>query len=370
MARILWHGISPYQRTGYGVQARLFAPLIAALGHRVAVAQMGPPHPADSHGEFDGIPVIGPSAAGEYRLPPDRDIRAALGGNPDLIVTLKDPYVLPAGQYRGRNVASLCPVDCHPMSVQDRRWFAASGAVPVAISRDGQARIRDAGFDPLFAPHGVDTAFWVPGDQGEARDLLGLPRGMFIAGINAMNLGQPSRKAFYEQLAGFAGFHVKHPGALLLAHTNPDQPDGTALRPIARQLGIEDAVIFGRDMLQSETQMRTWYRSLDVLLNATYGEGFGIPAAEAVCCRVPVIGTDCSALTENIPPGAGWLVKGQPLWVPAHEASWTAPSIPGITGALEKALRTRLHPAPGLAAQWDAQAIITRYWKPLIEELT
>jgi len=369
MARVLWHGISPYQRTGYGVQTRLFAPLIASLGHCVAVAQMGPAHPADTRGEFDGIPVIGPGEH-DLALPPDGDIRAALGGPPDLIVTLKDPYVLPAKQYQGRNVASLCPVDCDPMSVQDRAWFKMSGALPVAISRNGQQVIRAAGWDPPYLPHGVDTAFWAPGDRNHARDVLGLPKDVFIAGLNAMNLGQPSRKAFYEQLSGFAMFHVKHPSSLLLAHTNPDQPEGTKLRPIVKQLGISDAVIFGRDMAQSETQMRTWYRSLDVLLNATYGEGFGLPVAEAVCCGVPVIGTQCSALTENIPAGGGWAVKGQRMWVPAHEACWTVPSIPGLTGALEKAFRTRLRPAAALAAQWDAQAIVTRYWKPFIERMT
>lgn len=379
--RILWHGISPYRRTGYGVQTRLFAPLLRDLGYEVVIAQMGNSLPGDL-AEFDGIPIIGPGDSA-YELPRPMHIRQAFGGkNPDLIWIFKDAWVLGplagangkdvTAQYRPYNAAMWLMVDYSDrLGAGDAAFLRAFSGTPVAAARHGVRMLEDAGYKNVaFTPCGIDTDFWTPGSKKEARALLGLPDGAFIAGLNAMNLGQPSRKAFDEQLTGFAMFRAQHPGALLLAHTMPDNPEGTPLRPIAEQLGIKDAVKWAGSMDQSELDMRNWYRSLDVLLNATYAEGFGLPICEAIACGVPAIVTDCSAMSEKIAPGAGWLVKGQQFYVPGHEARWTVPSIPGIAGALEKAARARLIDPASTAGIFDSQQIAWRYFKPLLEELT
>lgn len=373
MARILWHGISPYRRTGYGVQCRLFAPLLAGLGHTVAVAQMGAAHPADIRGEFNGIPIIGPGP-GDYGLPRPAEIRAALGGNPDLVLVLKDAWVLPPEQYRPWNTAVWCNIDCEPMGEPDLRFFHESGARPIAVSKHGYAMMRQAGLkDAAMVPHGIDTEFWTPGDKAAARKLLGLPAGVFLAGLNGMNLGTVPRKAFYEQFAAFASFHGKlQPGARLLVHSSPEHPEGINLRRVADRLGITDAVVFGAHTNMSELQMRSWYRSLDVLLNATCGEGFGVPIVEALACGVPVIATDCTAMTEKVLQGAGWLVGGQKFWNDHHGACWTIPAIGQITAKLAHAAAGRASPqiCRATAEVYDAGRIAREYWKPLIEELT
>ena len=41
MAAVLWHGIPPWHKTGYGRMTAEFAPLIAGLGHQVVIAAMG-----------------------------------------------------------------------------------------------------------------------------------------------------------------------------------------------------------------------------------------------------------------------------------------------------------------------------------------
>lgn len=376
--RILLFGISPYRRTGYGVQFRVFAPLIRDLGYRVAIAQMGAPHPGDLP-EFDGIPIIGPGAR-EYHLPRPMDIRRALGGEPDLILVLKDAWVLPPGQFRPYNTAIWVNVDCSPMGDPDARVFRESGARPIAVSKYGLAACRAAGFqDALYVPHGIDTQFWAPGDRTEARDRLGLPRDVFVAGLNAMNLGVVSRKAFFEQFSAFAQFRNRmSPGALLLVHADPDahkypNPDdrGIDLRRLAAVCDIADGVRFAANTHQTELQMRSWYRALDVLLMATYGEGFGIPVLEAMGCGVPVIGTDAAALPEKIPPGAGWLVDGQDFWNDVHGARWVVPQIRQITAQLTKAAAGRGSPdvCRSTALGYDAGKITADYWEPVLKEL-
>ena len=377
MSRILWFGISPYRRTGYGVQTRIFAPLFRDLGHRVAIAQMGARHPADTTASFDGIPIIGPGPR-EYHLPRPAEIRGALGGEPDLIVVLKDAWVLPPAQFKPYNVAVWLNIECDPMGVPDRVFFERSGARPVCVSRYGRAAARAAGLAPLYVPHGIDTGFWCPGDRAAARELLRLDRGAFVAGLNGMNLGIVPRKGFYESFRAFAEFRNRlQPGALLLVHSDPEayryegDNRGVNLRRLAEVCGISDAVKFGAHTNMTELQMRAWYRSLDVLLNASYGEGFGVPIVEALSCGVPVIGTDCTAMPEKIPPGAGWLVTGQPFWNEVHGATWTVPSIGQITAQLAKAAAGKGSAAVcrATALAYDAEEVLSKYWEPALGEL-
>ncbi|QQG65899.1 glycosyltransferase family 4 protein [Desulfobulbus oligotrophicus] len=47
------------------------------------------------------------------------------------------------------------------------------------------------------------------------------------------------------------------------------------------------------------------YQSADILLFPTVREGFGLAAAEAMACGLPVVATDCSSLPELIDEGKG-----------------------------------------------------------------
>jgi glycosyltransferase involved in cell wall biosynthesis len=306
-------------------------------------------------------------------------MRGALGGEPDLIVVLKDAWVLPPEQFRPYKTAVWVNIDCDPMGGRDVAMFRSSGAWPVAVSKFGQSRIRDAGLPGHFyVPHGIDSTFWTPGSKTDARALLELPPGAFVAGINGMNLGIVSRKAFYETFRAFAEFRNRlSPGALLLVHANPDahrlegDNRGLDLRRLADACGITDAVKFGAHTNMTERQLRSWYRSLDVLLNASMGEGFGVPIVEALACGVPVIGTDCTAMPEKIPAGAGWLVRGQEFWNEIHGATWTVPAIGQITAQLAKAVAGKYSAEvcrrAGVA--YDAERVMADYWMPTLKDL-
>lgn len=383
--RILWHGVGPWHKTGYGVQTKLFLPLLRDLGHEVALAFMGlagrDDDPAKAHpesvatlrtGQWEGFRAVGPGLT-EFALPRPMVVRQAFGGHdPDLIIVLKDAWVLKPDAYRGYNTAIWTAFDCDPLGWPDREFFRLSGTIPIAVSRHGQSAMRDAGLNPLYVPSGIDCGHWTPGDRAAARELLGLPQATFIAGINAANIGTVSRKGFAEQFAGFAEFHGKHPDSMLLVHAVPQHREGIDLRAIAENLGIADVVKFGAHQNMTPAQMLTWYRSLDVLMNATYGEGFGLPVVEAMACGIPVIGTRHAAVPEKIPAGMGWLVDGQQWWNPHHLAWWRIPSIHGIGLALAKARAGgRLPPekVSEWASQWDAQRVTLDWWKPALERL-
>src|SRR5207253_506253 len=91
---------------------------------------------------------------------------------------------------------------------------------PIAYAPNGFRALRDVGLDPLYAPHAYDSALLYPMDKHEAREKLGLPQDRFIVGTVAVNRGGvPSRKAWPQNLEGFATFAVQHPDALYYIHT-------------------------------------------------------------------------------------------------------------------------------------------------------
>jgi len=389
VSRILWHGIGPGHATGYGKQTREFTGRLRDLGHEVVIAMMGEQgarsplnHPSHAGirdtGRWDGMAVIPPGPR-EFGLPARGLIREAFAGHdPDLIIVLKDAWVLRPADYRGYNTAVWLAFDTEPLGVADREFFRASGARAVCVSLAGRRMARDAGArhridglrTALYVPSGIDADMWTPGDRGAARALLGLPADAFIAGICAANIGP--RKAWGEQFAAFAAFRRNHPDALLLVHAAPEHPEGINLRELAAFHGLQQAVLFGEHTAMDDAQMRSWYRSLNVLLAATYGEGYGLPVEEAHACGIPVIGTRCSALTEHIPQGTGWLIDGQRWWNPHHQAEWTIPSIKGIAAALEKAREGR-HARPELirehAMRYDCDRVAKTDWPPVLDEL-
>ena len=398
MARVLWTGIGPWHRTAYGLLTAEFAYRIRDLGHEVVISVMGRP---EKHGEpvskdeieaaqalgvtwahpdsretrrtglWDQMRVIGPGDK-EFGLPPPETVRDAFGGHdPDIIIVLKDPWVLYPGAYDHWDCPVLvwANIDCDPIGQPDLEYFRQSGTTPVAVSKFGLSTMRKHGLkNARYIPHGVDTSYWTPGSQDEARDLIGLPRGILIYGINAANIGP--RKAWGEQFAAFASeVHRGRKDSLLLCHAVPTHPEGINLRDLARFHGIENSVRFGSNYNMRSAQMRTWYRSLTGLLACTYGEGFGMPVVEALSCGIPVIATDCSALAEKIQPGCGWLVKGQKWWHPHFQAEWTIPNVGQIAAKIgQEAGPVKL--IRESAAGYDSDLITTTMWKPLIEEVT
>jgi glycosyltransferase involved in cell wall biosynthesis len=298
----------------------------------------------------------------------------------DLLITLCDPFALHkcTPDLASRNVAHWFPVDCDPMGELDVTVLREGMGIPVAMSRFGQRVIRAEGGDPLYVPHGIDTALFSPGDKMAYRDSADIGESTFTVGINAMNRDQ-LRKGWHEQMLAFAAFHARHPDSVLTMHTAAIGQPGLNLAGMAARLGITDAVRFPDDYslashLITQEQMAAWYRGLDVLSMCSYGEGFGIPAIEAQACGVPVVCTDASAMTELC--GTGWLVSGTPFWSPGHGAWWKRPDVTDIEAAYEAAWQARENGAmPGEAARafalnYDADHVLAHWWKPALDAIS
>jgi glycosyltransferase involved in cell wall biosynthesis len=392
--RIVWHSVHPGRDalhptgSGYGTQSALWVPRIAALGHEVAVSafwgQQGRVDEWEGHRVYPG-----------GRDPYGADVLAkhARHFKADLVIHLGDVFCLDPEPWKdsGIPVAHWMPVDCddgggiigrsgdvleRSIGLKDHLNLMQGGGVPIAMSRFGETQLKRSGHSPLFAPHGIDTTVYAPpADRDELRRMAGLD-GRFVIGINAAN-NDKVRKAWPENLAAFAKFHRRHADAFLMIMTQDDEKNGLKLRRMARDMGIAKAVGWSDDYLIQSGQVGTeavaaWYGALDLFSGCTLAEGFGLPVLEAQSAGVPTVVTDGSAMSEV---GCGWKVQGEPYWSLAHAAWWRKPSIDGIARAYEdayrrgtdyraKAARARPH-----ALAYDADAVLTQHWKPVLEQL-
>ena len=374
--KILWHSNAPFLSSGYAQQTALWVPRLAELGHEVTISSS---FSSSGHmTSWNGFTVLGGGldAFGSDVL--DSHYRYC---EADLLITLCDVFAMDAVKLRDLNVAHWTPVDCAPLGDLDRQKLKASGGWPVAFSRFGERQLRDAGFDPLFAPHGVDTDLFRPAeDRDQLREDMGIGANTFLIGLNAINKDSGNRKALPEQLLAFARFHKRHENSMMVAHTsiNTKPVGGLNLRQITDRLGITDCVMFpdqhayisgmvGNDL------MAEWYQTIDLLSCCSLAEGFGLPILEAQSSGVPVVVTDGSSMSELC--GSGWKVKGEPHWTSGHAAWWMQPSVKGILGAYEEAYaewpmnETRRKEAREFALQYDVNVVLEKYWKPVLAEL-
>ena len=166
------------------------------------------------------------------------------------------------------------------------------------------------------------------------------PKDAFVVGMVAANKGHPSRKAFSQALLATSRLMEAHDNVQLYLHTclDPNIGQGVNLPALLRTLGVSLDRVKIADQYgllyapHPAREMAEIYSALDVLLNPSLGEGFGIPVLEAQACGVPAIVTDFTAMPEVC--GAGWHVKHHPYWTGL--ASWQAtPDVDDILAALQ-----------------------------------
>ena len=374
--KILLMSNSPAVTSGYGIQAAMLAPRLAALGHEVVI--FAPFSGGSTVTEWQGLRVLPP-----FRDLTGSDVLAEVyrREKPGLLLTLCDPFSLLDCRrvLAGMNAAHWFPADCQPCSAADVAVLRDGQGIPVAMSRFGEQLLRMEGADPLYVPHSVDADVFSPGSPPAAPP--GTGPDTFTVGICGLNRGH--RKGLAEQLPAFARFHARHPDTHLALHTSPyPRPGelGVSLPDLAGALGITAAVSYPDPYrygmgLYSREDMAAWYRSLDVLSLCSYGEGFGLPLIEAQACGIPVVTTLAAAMTELC--GSGWLVGGTDHWENGHGAWWTRPDPASIEAAYEAAWQAREDGkmpemqarARTFALQYEVDHVFDHFWKPALDEI-
>ncbi len=391
--KIMWHSVAPWIPSGYGQQTAIFTKRIRDLGHDVAISAFAG---IEGHmGNWEGIPVFPQDHTrfNKYALRKYVQRFSDDGTGDDVIViALQDVWTWAdaspvsgnmVADYRGLRLAAWTPVEHDPIPPNTANALQQFAARPIAMSRFGEQQLREAGLDPLFVPHGIDTNLLKPNpDAAKAtRAALGVDEDAFLVGMVSHNQGlSPCRKSFPEVFTAFSLFLQDHPTAVLYLHTDVlGLNQGINLMALWRRHQIPD------DNVRFVNQDKYWlgeittehmgymYSALDVLACPSYGEGFGIPIVEAQACGTPVIATDWTSMTELI--GPGWLVDGDPWYNPGSASWWKRPSISDILARLKEAYaergnQQRADECIANAAQYDADKVLHEHWVPTLEKLS
>ena len=386
--KISWMSNAPWARTGYGNQTLLFAPRLQKLGHEVAVTAF--------YGleggvlNWNGIKVY-PRGYDGFGL----DVMSAHAAHfhADILITLMDAWVVnPALIMAGTRWVPWFPVDHDPLPPPVKNAVTAAYA-RIVYSRHAEERVKKAGLDCYYVPHGVDTKAFAPVERLEVRKALGIDPALYVVGIVAANKGVPARKSWAQNLGAFGEFKRNgHPEALLYCHTvlgMHGENQGMNLAEFCDLNGLKWGLVGSSDPAEldvlfcdqyqgmlgyDEAYMNAIYNAFDVTLAVSMGEGFGIPIVESQAAGCPVITGEWTSMPELT--FSGWKVplkEAEPFWTPL--GAWQyIPHTGAIREALESAYRMRGNEdyrkrARKGALAYDADKVTEKYWQPTLEAI-
>lgn len=313
---------------------------------------------------------------------------------PDVFFALMDSWVLEPHILDRLPATLWAPIDHTPIPlvVAERlkhvRW-------PVAMSRHGEREMRQAGLDPFYAPHMVETDVYTPVDRAEARKAFGVREGRFFAATVAANKGNPPRKSLDKLVKAWAHFLADHPGGVLYIHTNPfPNQSGVDMLGMCTFYGLRFHVgslspgqsTDGYDVIfpdtyrmvrgdYSEEHLNLLHNAADVFILPSMGEGFGIPIIEAQAAGCPVIVSDftaCSELGE-----AGYKIpidRVDDLVFSLQGSHYCSPKVSAIITGLEWALEHQGDPAlrqkaREFALEYDADLVMQKHLLPAMQTM-
>jgi D-inositol-3-phosphate glycosyltransferase len=198
--------------------------------------------------------------------------------------------------------------------------IAESDCVVAATPLEAQELMEHYGADPTrlcTSPPGINHEVFSPGDRTEARQAVGWD----VDGTHAVVAGriQPL-KGVDVALEAAALVAARIPGFQLSVIGGASGPTGEAEleRLVERSTEPDLAGIVDFHEAVPHTELAEFYRAADVVLVPSRSESFGLVAAEAQSCGVPVVAARVGGLEYVVADGrSGILVDG---WDPTDHA--------------------------------------------------
>jgi D-inositol-3-phosphate glycosyltransferase len=167
------------------------------------------------------------------------------------------------------------------------------------------------------SPPGVDHNLFRPGSRTRARQRLGLSAGPVLAFVGRI---QPTKGPDVAVEAMHA-IVSRHPDATLIVVGGPSGPRGeselAALRRRGVALGLGSRIRFVGPVPHG--LIPDVYRAADLVMVPSRSESFGLVAAEAQACGIPVVAARIGGLIDIVDDGvSGFLVDG---WDPLEHAA-------------------------------------------------
>lgn len=164
------------------------------------------------------------------------------------------------------------------------------------------------------SPPGINHDVFRPGDQGKARAAIGVGKGPLLLFVGRI---QPL-KGLDVAIESFGLVADQEQDATLLVVGGPSGPQGAAELTRARSLAESRGLDVRFVPPQAHGSLATYYQAADLLLFPSRSESFGLVAAEAQACGLPVIASAVGGIRYTVRDRhSGMLIDG---WDPADYA--------------------------------------------------
>ena len=170
------------------------------------------------------------------------------------------------------------------------RWAARRAHAVITVSEALKKTAIDLGIDPeklTVLRNGVDTDFFRPADRDATRKAHGLSGVVLLSVGNLVPL--KSHHLVIEALA------LLPDAQLLIAGAGAEQP---RLQELSTQLGVSARVRFLGPLPQE--RLIEYYSAADVLVLASFSEGWPNVLLESLACDTPVIASDVGGCAEVV----------------------------------------------------------------------
>ena len=197
--------------------------------------------------------------------------------------------------------------------------IALSDCVIASTPFEAEDLMLHYGADPgrlCTSPPGIDHDRFCPGDRTAARERLGLPDQPTVLFVGRI---QPL-KGLDVAIDAFDRVRRAVPIARMVVVGGPSGEEGAAevgrLQKRVADLGLDDVVEWWEPVPHHD--LATVYQAADVLLFPSRSETFGLVAAEAQACGIPVVASGAGGLAYAVEDGeSGYLVGS---WDPEQYA--------------------------------------------------
>lgn len=371
--------------TGYGVQVKLLIDRMVKHGLKVAnLSNYGLEGRIDEiktpHGKIPHYPRGFKPYSDDVIPVWHEDFKSHNPDVKDAVVTLYDQWVYNDLKFDG-DIIAWTPLDHVTLPPNVLKFLLRPNVHPVTMSPHGQRQLERAGVDSVYIPHAIDTSVMKPTDDFVGvpiRQYLDVPDDAFLVSMVAANKanGLVHRKALAEQLMAFSIFRQEYPDAYLYIHSEPSPVFGGFNIPaLLRACGLSDEYvrILNSDVNRTgypDEFLAAVYTGSDVGLQATYGEGFGVPVVEFQACGTRVITSNWAA-TQDLAGEDSFLVDGQPFWDEPQQSFYNIPNIGSIVNALKLAYaapRGISQASIEFAKQFEVDRVWNWYWMPYLRE--
>ena len=277
------------QRTGGYIYDRRIAQGLPALGRPVAVHELAGRFPMvdapaieAASAALDAMPAGSLAVIDGLALPAFADLRPPR----PWVALVHHPLALETG---------LSVADARALATIERRALAAAARV---IVTSPQTRRDLAGYDVDEARVGVVLPGTDPAPLARRSGSAGLAM-LCVASLTA-------RKGHLVLLEALATLRELVWQLTCVGSPDRDPATATAIQAAIRRFGLEGRVRLAGE--QSEGRLQPFYAAADLLVLASYHEGYGMALAEALARGLPIVATSAGAIPDTVPAAAGILV--------------------------------------------------------------